>query len=186
VLHHTADPRGGFETIERLVKPGGFIVIGLYNKYGRLMTDLRRNIFRMTGGRAQWIDAYLRSRFTNEEKRKAWFNDQYRHPHESKHTFDEVLEWFDRVGLKFVRGVPSLTTDDTGLKRGNLFEPTGEGTKLEHALIQAREIVTGNHEGGFFIMIARKPSRTGAPEISASANGDGSAHATGSLATTRA
>ena len=34
-------------------RPGGHIVIGLYNTYGRLMTDLRRLIFRLTGGRAQ-------------------------------------------------------------------------------------------------------------------------------------
>ena len=186
VLHHTADPRGGFESILRLVRPGRHVVIGLYNKYGRLMTDLRRNIFRVTGGRAQWLDAYLRSRFTTPEKRRAWYNDQYRHPHESKHTFDEVLEWFDRSGLEFVRGVPSITTDSNGLGRGNLFEPTGKGTKLEHFLIQSREIVTGNREGGFFIMIGRKPSRTGARAAPSSANSDGLTHAPGSYAVSRA
>jgi carbamoyltransferase len=157
VLHHTADPWGGFQSIERLVRPGGHIVIGLYNKYGRLMTDLRRNIFRLTGGRGKWLDAYLRSRFTTPDKRRAWFNDQYRHPHESKHTIGEVLDWFDQAGLDFVRGIPSVTAVSNGLGRGDLFESTKKGIALDHFLVQLREVVTGSREGGFFIMIGRKP-----------------------------
>ncbi|MGH7389918.1 MAG: methyltransferase domain-containing protein [Candidatus Rokuibacteriota bacterium] len=35
VLHHTGDPRGGFASILRCLRPGGFIIIGLYNTYGR-------------------------------------------------------------------------------------------------------------------------------------------------------
>jgi carbamoyltransferase len=160
VLHHTADPRGGFQIIQRLVRPGGYVIIGLYNKYGRLLMDLRRNIFRVTGGRGKWIDAYLRSRNMSAEKRRAWFNDQYRHPHESKHTIGEVLEWFEESGLEFVRGIPSVTPGSNGWGHGNLFEPTDKGTKLDHLLVQAREILTGSREGGFFIMIGRKPARS--------------------------
>ncbi len=48
VLHHTSDPYGGFRGLLPLLKPGGHIVIGLYNRYGRLMTDTRRRIFRLT------------------------------------------------------------------------------------------------------------------------------------------
>jgi hypothetical protein len=36
VLHHTSDPYGGFKSILPLVKPGGHIIIGLYNTYGPL------------------------------------------------------------------------------------------------------------------------------------------------------
>jgi 2-polyprenyl-3-methyl-5-hydroxy-6-metoxy-1,4-benzoquinol methylase len=60
VLHHTADPYGGFRGLVPLVKPGGHIIIGLYNTYGRLLTDLRRQVFHITGGRARWIDPILR------------------------------------------------------------------------------------------------------------------------------
>jgi carbamoyltransferase len=159
VLHHTADPWGGFQIIQRLVRPGGHIIVGLYNKYGRLLMDLRRNIFRVTGGRGKWIDAYLRSRQMSAEKRRAWFNDQYRHPHESKHTIGEVLEWFEKSGLEFVRGIPSVTANSSGWGHGNLFDPTDKGTKVDHFLVQSREILTGSREGGFFIMIGRKPAR---------------------------
>ena len=73
------------------------------------MMDLRRNIFRATGGAARWIDPYLRSVSMSDGKARAWFADQYLHPHESKHTIGEVLEWFDANGVAFVRGVPSVT-----------------------------------------------------------------------------
>jgi hypothetical protein len=106
------------------------------------------------------------------EKRRAWFNDQYRHPHESKHTIGEVLEWFDKCGLDFVRGIPSVTANSHGWGHGNLFEPTDQGTKLDHFLVQSREIVTGSREGGFFIMIGRKQVRTNFRHTSSSSNGD--------------
>ena len=32
VLHHTSDPLTGFQSISKLVKKGGYIIIGLYNK----------------------------------------------------------------------------------------------------------------------------------------------------------
>jgi hypothetical protein len=86
------------------------MVIGLYNTYGRMMTNLRRNVFRLTGGAGKWIDPYLRSVSMSKDKQRAWFADQYRHPHESTHTFGEVLDWFNQAGLEFVNGVPALTT----------------------------------------------------------------------------
>src|SRR5579859_6842961 len=36
VLHHTADPRGGFASIVDLARPGGLMVVGLYNAIARL------------------------------------------------------------------------------------------------------------------------------------------------------
>jgi hypothetical protein len=135
-------------------------VIGLYNRYGRLMTDLRRLLFRATGGRGRRIDPYLRSRAMSAEKQRAWFADQYRHPHESKHTVGEVLDWFERCGLEFVRGVPS-TTPGVDLDEQDLFAPQPRGRALEHLATQLAQVVTGNREGGFFVMIGRKPAGDG-------------------------
>ena len=158
VLHHTADPYRGFRALLPLLKPGGHIVIGLYNRYGRLATDLRRMVFRLTAGRAQWLDPTLRAGPRGEARRRAWFADQYRHPHESKHTFGEVLGWFEESGVEFVRGVPSFTSEPDTLRETGLFEPRARGTTLEHFLAQAREIVAGSREGGFFLAIGRKPA----------------------------
>src|SRR5207249_3605224 len=35
VLHHTSDCRGAFRRISQLVRPGGFLIVGLYNYYSR-------------------------------------------------------------------------------------------------------------------------------------------------------
>jgi len=156
VLHHTSDPRGGFESILRLLKPGGYVVIGLYNRYGRLLTDLRRAVFRVTGGRGRWLDSYLRRERLSADKRRAWFADQYRHPHESKHTIGEVQRWFGDNGVDFVRGIPAVQPVGDRVRVDGLFEPTAPGTGLDHALVQARHVFTGGREGGFFIMIGRK------------------------------
>jgi SAM-dependent methyltransferase len=155
VLHHTVRPFEGFAGLVELLSPGGYIVVGLYNRYGRLMTDLRRSLFRLTGGRAQWLDPYLRRFPKSEPKRSAWFQDQYRHPHESKHTQGEVLDWFERCGLDFVRGVPSLTPLE-GDAPGGLFDSSPPGSGTDHFLSQIRQVGTGNREGGFFVMIGRK------------------------------
>ena len=156
VLHHTSAPRDGFMKLVPLLRPGGYIVIGLYNKYGRLATDLRRGLFRLTKGSAKSIDPYLRSVKMSADKERAWFADQYLHPHESKHTIGEVLGWFDEAGLEFVRGVPAV--DQAGDQDGTrLFSPSRTGSAWDHFTVQAKQIVTGSREGGFFIMIARRP-----------------------------
>jgi hypothetical protein len=125
------------------------------------MTDMRRLIFRLTRGNLKWIDPQLRKLGLSEGKRKAWFADQYCHPHESKHTFGEVLQWFDNNGLDFVCGVPALTPETGGLENTNLFEPQPRGTALDRGVVQAMEIfAAGQKEGGFFVMIGRKPGKT--------------------------
>ena len=140
------------------MRPGGHLIVGLYNRYGRLATDARRAVFRLTGGRATWLDPYLRTRL-GAEKRRAWFADQYQHPHESKHTIGEVLEWFDDEGLRFVRGIPDVAPGADPIDRDTLFRPAPRGSAFDHAVSQARHIVTGNREGGFFLMIAQRPGQ---------------------------
>jgi SAM-dependent methyltransferase len=163
VLHHTADPYGGFQQLAKLVKPGGHIVIGLYNRYGRWATDLRRLFFRLTKNRLRSVDPVLRGqglsgKSISRAKQRAWFADQYCHPHESKHTIGEVLGWFADNGLEFVRGVPSLTGKQPLSSNVDLFEPEPRGTTRDHLLNQARQIFTGNREGGLFVMIGRRPA----------------------------
>jgi carbamoyltransferase len=156
VLHHTGDPRGGFEGLVPLVKPGGFIIVGLYNRYGRMLSGMRRRMFALSGGRGQWLDPYLRKTRLSTDKRRAWFEDQYRHPHESTHTVGEVLEWFERTGLDFVRAVPSTTGEPDFA--GGLLTKTAPGTAFDHLREQVKQVASGNREGGFFLMIAQKPA----------------------------
>ena len=51
VLHHTDDTRRALLSISGQVKPGGHIIIGLYNRFGRLRTDMRRKLYELFGER---------------------------------------------------------------------------------------------------------------------------------------
>ncbi len=154
VLHHTADPQGGLRRLVELTKPGGHVVLGLYNLYGRLTTDALRLLSRVTGKGALGLDRM--SRQLPRAQRPAWIADQYRHPHESSHTFGQVLRWFDDVGLSFVRGVPSLSLDDDELEPGTLFEPSDPRGSLDRAVAQLAMVVSASKEGGYFSMIGKK------------------------------
>jgi len=156
VLHHTSEPFAGFQTLLPLLKSGGHIVIGMYNRYGRLLTDLRRQVFCRTGGRFKWIDPVLRSGSRSKAQKQAWFADQYSHPHESKHTIGEVLHWFDHTGIEFVRCVLPGRFVGPHTDVGNLFNPRERPTAPDRLFMQAREVFTGGREGGFFLIIGRK------------------------------
>ena len=155
VLHHTQDPFAGFQSISRLVKPGGYIVIGLYNKFGRVWTNLRRAIFRLTQNRFQFLDSYLNRSDVDEIKKRTWFNDQYLHPHEVSHTLDEVLGWFDQTGFEYMNAIPKPSPFAKFSQFESLFDSTPRGTRFEHLLAQIRLALTGGAEGGFFIVIGK-------------------------------
>jgi len=91
ILHHTANAFGGFQDLCRVLRPGGFIVIGLYNTYGRLLLDLRRLLFRISGDRLTWLDYFVRRKTLGDGEKRIWFLDQYRNPHELKFSVHHVL-----------------------------------------------------------------------------------------------
>jgi hypothetical protein len=117
---------------------------------------MRRLVFRLTGARLKKLDPYLRGTKMSDEKQRAWFSDQYQHPHESKHTMGEVLRWYDRTGFDFVNGVPKFKIWDDFEYDEKLFEEADPGSAFERGLSQARMVVTGSKEGGFYIVIGRK------------------------------
>ena len=154
VLHHTADAFGGFRDLCRVLKPGGFIVIGLYNTYGRLFLDLRRLIFRLTGGRMTCLDYFMRRRSLGDQKKRIWFLDQYRNPHETKFSVRDVLAWFSQCGIEYVNSVPQINPGAAG--DGPLFASRPVGRPADHLMAQLGWIFTEGREGGFFIIIGRK------------------------------
>jgi SAM-dependent methyltransferase len=155
VLHHTADPEGGFRGLLQLLKPGGHFIVGLYNRLGRLPTDWRRILFQLFGDRLGFLDSRLRGDSLNQARWQAWFRDQYKHPHESKHSFDEVLRWFQAAGVHYVFAIPKpsggpLTDVDS------LFEESSPGTWIDRLHTQLGMLLQGGSEGGLFVMIGRK------------------------------
>jgi len=151
VLHHTPDPRASFASVARLARPGGVLVVGLYNAYARLPLRLRRAIFRLTGVVA--LDPVLRARAGEPERREAWLRDQYLHPEEHRHTLGEVQSWFRENDVAYVRTYPSALIAE---ESEDLFAFAGDNWWLETWLAQLGWIGTLAHEGGLFITIGRR------------------------------
>jgi SAM-dependent methyltransferase len=154
VLHHTSDCAGAFQSIAPLVRPGGFIIIGLYNWLGRLPTLWRRRLIEKFGEGGALLDHRLRGK-GEAARREAWFMDQYRHPHETKHSIDEVLAWFDRASFDFMSCIPTIG-DNEFSEDMRLFEPHPTGSYLDRLSTEMEMLLSGGADGGLYIMIGRK------------------------------
>ena len=153
VLHHTSDCAAAFMSIAPLVKPGGFIIIGLYNWLGRLPTLWQRSAIAKFGNAGTWFDHRLRGK-GETARRTAWFMDQYKHPHETKHSIDEVLSWFDAAGFEFTSCIPTIG-DDEFSDDMRLFEPRSSGRYLDRLSTELEMLLSGGTDGGLYIVIGK-------------------------------
>ena len=96
-------------TIANLTKENGNIIVGFYNRIGRIRTFIRQFIFKyISKNFAIFLDPYLRNKNFSLEKRMAWIRDQYQHPLETSFTFDNILNWFSNEHIKFIGSIPSM------------------------------------------------------------------------------
>jgi len=152
VLHHTPDPRASFASVARLARPGGVVVLGLYNAFARLPLRLRRGIARLTGFR--WIpwDPVLRDRRAEPARREAWLRDQYQHVEEHRHTLGEVQGWFRDNGIEYVRAFPSALLADSTPELFSQEDDWG----LEGLASQLSWMRPLGGEGGLFVVIGAR------------------------------
>jgi len=153
VLHHTPDPPASFAHLTRLAKPGGLIVVGLYNAFARIPLRLRRAVSRLSGFRVVPFDPVLRDRQNEPARREAWLRDQYQHPEEHRHTIAEVQRWFAENGVEYLRTYPSAVFDD---EPEDLFSPASDNWLPETWLAQLGWMRTLGHEGGLFFTVGRR------------------------------
>lgn len=165
VLHHTADPEVGLSALTRIVRPGGYLVVGLYNTFGRTAHRALRALAHHSGATGERIAAWGVRRMlagqwenTDSDKQKAWLADQFYHPHESTHTVDEVLRWFRQNGLTHTATLPPITADSA-----QLFpeDSPAERTSAWRTMALVRQIGwiwQLRATGGYFVMAARKPA----------------------------
>ena len=154
VLHHTPDPQAAFARVARLARPGGMIVLGLYNSVARLPLRLRRVAARLSGYRWIPFDPILRDRANEPARREAWLRDQYRHPEEHRHTVGEVLRWFRASEVEFVRAYPSAQVHDEA--PNDLFAAEPDAWPPERWLAQIGWMASLGGEGGLFVMVGRR------------------------------
>ena len=160
VLHHTENPQKGFNIISKWLKDEGIIIIGLYNKFGRIRTHFRQFIYRIFGSGnfskiiIKYLDPHLR-KITKKEQIEAWITDQYEHPVESAHTLDEVLRWFQKEKIIYLGSIPDCDLDGVYIGLNNMNG--NKGSFINRLFSQIGMIFTkSGSEGGLFIVIGKK------------------------------
>lgn len=169
VLHSTADPRAGFRGLVRLLRPGGLILVGLYNTYGRLTLRIRQ---RLVAGQGMPEDhRVIRRRLagqlpeaaeeTDRRKLRSWYADQFLHPHELTISLEQVGRWFRENGIEplgcspdprlFARFRPARRWLDRSRVRGWTL------SGLRPLLVQLRWILTLRGAGGYFVQAGVLP-----------------------------
>ena len=157
VLHHTKNPKKAFEIIVKSLKNEGYILVGLYNKLGRIRTKIRKYLYKIFGRRVVLLlDPVLRNiKSGSPDQIDAWIRDQYEHPVESVHTIDEVLSWFNENKVKFISSVPQCTNDLS--YENNLFLEQKKGNLFYRWLNQFLMIFNFlGDDGGLFVLIGKK------------------------------
>ncbi len=156
VLHHTGDPYGGFKRLCQWVKPDGYIVVGLYNRWGRKLLQVRRFLGKLNEKMLMYLDYHLRRKELSKERKIIWQMDQYNHPHESTHTIGEVLHWFKENDIHCLNSIPKIVFGERFHHEEKLFIAHQAGGVIQHFLKQMLWIFTQGREGGYFILIGRK------------------------------
>ncbi|MBU0980118.1 MAG: class I SAM-dependent methyltransferase [Nanoarchaeota archaeon] len=161
VLHHTANPFKGFCNVARYTKKGGFLVVGLYHRVGRQTLYTKRFLMRtLFRGNKRVLKAFIKpqiSTFEDKERLRGWFNDQYKHPHESTHTVGQVLRWFRANDIEFVSSVPRISlTDEIDTSFESIFFRDPSVKPRLNWLPQLKWLWTIRNEGGYFLMVGRK------------------------------
>jgi len=137
----------------QLARPGGTIVLGVYNAFARIPLRLRRVVARLTGFWLIPFDPVLRDRQHEAARREAWVRDQYHHPEEHRHTLAEVQGWFAENHIDYLRAYPSAVLGD-GPEA--LFARAADNWRVEGWLAQLGWMRALGHEGGLFFTIGRR------------------------------
>jgi len=163
VLHHTGNAYKGFKNILKLLKPNGYVVIGLYNKLGRIPLKIRialaKTIFKNNDKVKDWFIKMQIGEVKDKERARGWWNDQYLHPHETSHTIGEVLKWFKKNKITYYQTVPSLTPfDQSDIEIAGVWNNTNEIYPYFPIRVykQLCWIWKTHHEGGYWVTFGRK------------------------------
>ncbi|MBD3289768.1 methyltransferase domain-containing protein [candidate division KSB1 bacterium] len=163
VLHHTSDPYKGFQNLVHAAKNGGYLVIGLYNPFGRIPVKMRRllrRMFRTSGIEKKAVQRQLVTGHEDFEKNESWLADQYYHPHESTHSIGEVLNWFDKNGIEYINAMPPIEIFRSMKNNHRAFSKPAVATWrhgfISQFLVQLKWILSLRDNGGYFTIIGRK------------------------------
>ena len=71
---------------------------------------------------------------------------------------EETVRWLDEIGFSFVKSIPHSRPFMPMMPDEQLFESEMLGNALERLVVELGMIRTGSREGGFFIVIGKRPT----------------------------
>ncbi len=112
VLHHTGDTYRGFKHLVRVTKPGGTIIVSLYNLHSNRVLRAKQWVLRQLAGddldrRVKLGEKLFPGTIRRMDKRYHGKNtkhiayDMLAFPHATFHTAHEILKWFDENDIEY-------------------------------------------------------------------------------------
>ena len=156
VLHHTKDTWEACDAISKKMKKDGVLIIGLYNNWGRLRTNLIRKVSHLIPRTMlATLDPIVKSAKQTDSTVSSWINDQYFHPVERSHSYDEVILKGREMNLKVAHFIPDAINYhpiNTSIINANCDRT---GTWLDRLAVQFAQVFINHADGGLFVTVLR-------------------------------
>ncbi len=178
VLHHTADPIRGIQTLARKLAPSGLLHIFVYGELGRWEISLMQKAIALLQGdqRGDYKDGVAvgreifatlpetnclrrreQERWAFENQQDACFADMYVHPQEIDYNINTLFELIDASGLEFL-GFSNPQVWDLNRVIGKSPELTARSQHLtERDLYRLIELLDPQTISHYEFFLGRKP-----------------------------
>ena len=105
VLHHTHNPKKGFEHLSTMVKPNGMFFHVFYHPWGGWEQRVQKAAARIFGGetpaqRLKWVEKNQNKKLSESEK--AFWADRIANPREKYYRVPEIQKWFEENGFEII------------------------------------------------------------------------------------
>ncbi len=153
VLHHTNNCQAAIQRLcKDFVRPGGYVMIGLYHVYGRQpFLDHFDEMKAVGATEEEMLTRYreLHSILNDEVHLASWFRDQVLHPHETQHTLKEIAPILKELGMELIS--TSINQFDPIESLEKLFD---EEKKYHDLAVQ--RLQQNQYFPGFFVFLAQR------------------------------
>jgi 2-polyprenyl-3-methyl-5-hydroxy-6-metoxy-1,4-benzoquinol methylase len=162
VLHHSKNIKKAMTIISNLIKDDGYLIIGLYNNYGRLITKVKQILNKISFGFLENFDYFVLNIANNDEEKKQWIKDMYHCPYEKTYSLNKIIQLINTNNFEFINSFPnnlSFNKKKWPIESQNLFKKHKIGSKTELFFLQLKWIFTEHKIGGLINIIAKKKSK---------------------------
>lgn len=152
VVHHTPDPDEATRRVASCVAPGGYLLLGFYETAARSFHVARRALGKVLGRPVRALDPVLQRSDLDEDKKRIWIDDQYKHPLEHILPLDRVNRVLEAEGFRYLRTVPPSPLG------ANVFDPTPELSASARARLRLGWAIDGirDPDAGLVFVVAQK------------------------------